>query len=288
MWMRMATAAALALTLGACSTAPTRVALDRESKQKFDDVVVVNTVYQDEMIVRAAAPGASAAMGGGLIGALIDSKVGEGRQNTIDQAMAPFYSAVDDLDFRARLTASLKTALADKVPLKIVTVEQVRRPMGRDGLAALQARFEQGGRGALTLMTSYTFTPDYRVLTATTTAVMRRNGVEQPLFLNTYTYLSRRLGEGGAGSIAEWTAGGGARYRNTIDQAAEQIAAMLQLDLASAPVDPAGAPRVTLARGDGVAKPVAGPQLASGAGRAIVRDADGHLFSLPQTTGGQP
>lgn len=284
MWMRVTSAATLALTLSACATAPTRVAFDQGAKS-FDEVAVLNQVYQDEIIVRAASSGAAAA--GGLIGALVESKVGEGRQNTIDLTMAPFYSAVDDLDFRARLTASLKTALSAKAPFKVATVEQLGRPVPMSAIESRRVTLEKDGRGMLTLMTFYTFTPDYRVLTVTSTANMRKTGAEKPLYLNTYSYQSQPLGGGGAASVVAWAANGGAQYRTAVDQAVEQIAMMLQLDLAAEPVEPAGAPRVTLARSDGVGKPVAGPRLAGGGGRAIVRDADGHLFSLPESNGGQ-
>ncbi|NHZ90925.1 hypothetical protein F2P45_18135 [Massilia sp. CCM 8733] len=76
---------------------PTRVALDPAAKE----------LTQDEIIVRAEAFGAGAALGGGLIGAFIGSKVAESRQNTIHGTLAPFYASVDDYDFRSHYVQAL-------------------------------------------------------------------------------------------------------------------------------------------------------------------------------------
>ena len=82
MLTRTITAGALALVLGACAS-PTRVAFDPALRQKLVEVQVLDVLPQDEVIVRAPAAGASLALGGGLIGAVIDSKIGESRQNEL-------------------------------------------------------------------------------------------------------------------------------------------------------------------------------------------------------------
>lgn len=271
--------AGLAVALSACGSMATRVALDPAAKQKLQDVRVVNIVAQDEIVMRAESIGAP---GGGLLGAVIGSKVDEGRQNTIQELIAPFYASVDNYDFRPRLTEALSGVLGEGATAKFGAIE----PSSAVSMAELTARQRAltGQQGLMNIRTSYTFTPDYRTLMVTTNAGMGVAGTEQPAYLNTFYYVSAPVGNGGADSLRVWSENQGGRYREAANEAAKQVAAMLKLDLAASATDPAGLPTIPMPAipgwhsGAGIKVPV----LQTQAGRSIVRVANGHLYSIAQ------
>lgn len=281
MTLRLLFAGLLALSLVACGT-PQRVALDATTKQTIQQINVSNIVGQDEIIVRAEAYGASAALGGGLIGALIDSKVAESRQNTIQGTLNPFYASVDDFDFRGELQNALTTALQQGSPIKVTAVEMayLSKP---DVTAARRVALGASG-GLLELGTAYTFSPDFKRFMASTRASMQLPGKEQPVYLNTFFYESPAVGSGGASSLQEWAANQGAQYRTSARDAIAQLIAMLKLDLMSGATDPASAAKasVTLAAPPNMV--ITGAVLETSVDRTIVRAANGNLYSTKQST----
>ena len=114
-----------------------RLALEPATKQKLNEVKVLSVLPQDEVIVRAETYGASAALGGGLIGAMIDSKVAEGRQNTVQGMMASFYGSVDDFDYRPSFQKALSATLSTHMPGKFAGwgAESVKAWSGNQGVA---------------------------------------------------------------------------------------------------------------------------------------------------------
>lgn len=265
---RNITAAALALLLTACGSIPARIALEPATKQNLKEVKVLSVLGQDEVIVRAEAFGASAALGGGLIGAVIDSKVAESRQNTLQDLMAPFYQSVDDYDFRTRFEQALAAALKENTPVKFAPLERSALiPMQRDitsHVAALPA-----GSGQMYVFTTYNFTGDFGRLDVKTYVEMKMPGVDVPVFKNTYTYQSRQSGAVHADSIKAWSNNTGASYRATMDEAVSELVKMLQLDLAASAAEPKAADKFNVS------------VLASSATRKITRDAIGNLLSEP-------
>lgn len=282
MLKRLSTMAVLALILGACAMPPKRVALSPETKQGLESVQALNILAQDEIVVRAEAYGASAAMGGGLIGAIIDSKVAESRQNDLQASLAPFYASVDDFNFRPRFEAVIASTLASGMPVKFGPLQRSALPLTQDETVN-RAKALQAGMGQLFVNTAYSFTPDFSRIDVMTRAEIRVPGSEAPVYLNTFQYQSRPQGAGGAASIMAWSANGGAAYRGTLDEAAREIGRMLALDLAAGTADPADAPRVMLQKvGSPVNLPISGSVLAASADRRIVRHTDGTLYSLAQ------
>lgn len=272
------TAAAFALALSACGGLPPRIALDAAAAQKLQEVKVASVLGQDEIVVRAVSAGSA---GGGLLGAVIASKIDESRQNTIQALIAPFYASVDDYDFRPRLNQALGAALGDGSPLKFGAVEQV--PVMSYAEMNSRQKALTGQQGLMDIRTSYTFSTDYRNLLVTTRASMAVAGAEQPAYLNTFTYISAPVGGGGSDSLGGWTENKGGRYRDAINEAAQQVAAMLKLDLAAGATVPAGLSTANLPNVPGLyldMKPA--PVLVAQQGRVIVRNAVGQLYSIAQ------
>lgn len=275
-------AVGLAVLLSACGTVPTRVALDPATSARLTQVHVYDVVPQDEVIVRAAANGASAALGGGLIGALIDSKVNESRQNTIQSTLNPFYAAVDDFDFRSRFAKALDGALRADTPLKFGPIEH-------SSLLAFPAQITTrtnatgAGKGLLYLTSFYTFSPDYKQLLVTTSVRMAQSGDEKVLFMNAYNYFSAPVGAGNAESLSAWGDQQGLAYRKAADDAIDQIMKMIKFDLLASATDPANLPTAVLPLPSGTpGKTATVPVVLAEKGRVIVRSANGYLHSIPQ------
>lgn len=272
-------AAGVVLVLSGCGSMATRIHLDPVAKQKLGEVQVLNVVAQDEIVMRAESIGGA---GGGLIGAVIASKVDEGRQNTIQDLMSPFYASVDNYDFRPRLSEAIAGVLGEGAPANFKPVEQATVLSPAD-LSARQ-RALTGQQGLMNINTSYTFTPDYRNLMVTTRAGMGMAGAEQQAYLNTFYYVSSAVGTGGADSLKAWSENQGLRYREAANDAAKQVATMLKLDLAAGPTDAAGLPTIAMPVINGwiggAGKQV--PVLQLQGGRSIVRQLNGHLYSVVQ------
>lgn len=283
MLKRIVIAGALALGLGACASPP-RVPFDAADRQKLVEVRVLDVVPQDEIIVRAAPVGASAALGGGLLGAIIDSKVGESRQNDLQATLAPFYSSVDDFNLRAQFQRSLSTTLTQEKSVRFGEIQHAAQPILN---ADLQQRRKALGddRGLMLSATSYTFSPDFTRLSMTTQVDLSQPGKDKPVFLNTYTYQSAQTGNGGAASLQAWAANNGERYRNAANEGIAQIMKMLSIDLASGPAAPAASPKVMLTSYGNVNVQVNGDVLVREPNRVIVRHTDGTMYSLPHAGG---
>jgi hypothetical protein len=280
---KMLLAFGLGVGLSACGSIPTRIALAPVTKQKLTEFQVVSVIPQDEIVLRAISPGAGVALGGGLIGAIIDSKVGESRQTVLQEAIAPFYASVDDFDFRAVYKQAMTTSLADAAAVKIGAVRHASLLLSNADVSA-RSKLLPADQGFLFMLTSYTFTPDYRFLTVSSYAQISTAASETPVFMNRYSYVSAALGDGGSASLAAWGSGNGARYRAVANEAAEQLMAMLKLDLASGATDAAGLRQIPFLAAGAIAPatPPQVPVLQALQARAIVRTADGNLHSLPQ------
>lgn len=276
------TAGAAVLILSACASAPSRVALEPATKQTITDVEVLSMLTQDEVIVRAPANGASLALGGGLLGAMIDSKVAESRQNALQATMKPFYSATDDINFAKQFEQALSTTLSNGMPVKMGQVKHTGLMMlARD--AQTRAQTLPAGKGHMLIRTSYAFTPDFSRLDVNSWVEIRVPANDQPVFVNTFFYQSKPQGAGGDASIKVWSADKGAAYRATLEEATREITNMLALDLAASATDPADVPKAKLDMVEGAGrKPIEGNVLATNAGRQIIRNTAGNLYSLPQ------
>lgn len=276
------TAGTIILILSACASAPSRVALEPATKQTMTDVEVLSVLAQDEVIVRAPAAGASAALGGGLIGAFIDSKVAESRQNALQATMKPFYSATDDINFGRQFEQALSTTLSNGMPIKTGPIKHTGLNMPASD-ARMRAQTLPAGKGHMLIRTSYAFTPDFSRLNVNSWVEIRVPANDKPVFVNSFFYQSKPQGAGGEQSVKVWSADKGAAYRAALDEATREITSMLALDLAASATDPASVPKAKLDLIEGAGrKPIEGNVLATNAGRQIIRNTAGNLYSLPQ------
>jgi len=284
MLTRTIMAGALALSLAACGTTPMRVPFDPLAKSKLGEVQVFGLLAQDEIVVR---PPPTGSVGGGLIVAIIDSKIGESRQNDLQAALAPFYASVDDFDFRSQFNTALGATLAQDKSIRFGQIVQAsQRPSDselnkrRDALPA--------GSALMFCITDYTFSPDFTRMSIVTTIQMKQPGSKESMFKNTYLYQSASLGKGGGESLKAWAENKGARYREAAGEGSAQIAKMIGLDLAAGAGEPTQPVLATTYLETTGNLDIKGAVLVSEADRVIVRSSIGTLFSMPHNVGGQP
>ncbi|MDR7306288.1 hypothetical protein [Rhodoferax saidenbachensis] len=282
MFKRLLMGGCVVLLLSACASAPTRTALSADAKKELSRTEAHIFVPQDEVIVRAQAGGVSAAMGGGLIGALIDSNIAKGRQNTIQGALEPFYASVDDVDVRKHLVNALSAGLGSDFAINVDTVRGSAVALVGSALDAKKAAL-QPGKGFMQIGTTYTFSPDFSRLNMSTHVDLWQGGKSVPVYSNNFFYQSAAVSNSGADALGLWSKDNGERYRKAVSQAADQIAKMIRMDISAPSTESAPAKSLTVASMDapGTFK-ITGPVLDTQADRTIMRNADGFLYSVPQ------
>lgn len=219
-------------SLAACSTSK-YVPLNPTEKASLNSIEVRGWLPQDEMHVVAKSPGASAALGGGLIGAIIDSQVAKGRQADLHAITDPFYAAVDDVDFRSTFWAAMGPQV------KSTFGDQVRTIKTNPGATDLrEAKKDLEGmsptQGMLVMHTRYVFADNYTNLLSSTSIDLYRGGNPTPIFSNVYHYKSRSPEHS---HIGAWSAQQGKVYRAAVQEAAAATAGMLALDFKHPRVD---------------------------------------------------
>ncbi|MES2536669.1 MAG: hypothetical protein V4632_12435 [Pseudomonadota bacterium] len=275
----------LPLFLVACSNLPKYVAMDSRTKSSLGEVGILSVIPQDEIIVVAANPGVTAAMGGGLIGALIDSQIAKNRQNDIQKVVEPFYAAIDDVDFRklmwAAFAPSLHTAFDGKIS-EIRNTPLSMTPQERDQRIASLAP----GKSFMYIGSNYSFTRDLTQLNVITSVDLWTGGRPEQVYSNVFNYRSAAV-ENKTAPMTAWADDGGKRYRAAIGESIREMVGMFQVDLKHPRLEGVDQGRSAPVRN--VTVPIAsgaypltitGPVLAEQGNRIIVRHADGRLYSL--------
>lgn len=230
----MKTLLSLAVALVALSGCNTwmPVLLDQSEAKTLKSVVrVKNTVWQDELVIRAPGLGATGAAGGGLLVALIDSKVNEGRQSELQDRFAAFYAPVDDYDFRGQLATMIEQTLTTRTPLKFDKFEHSARLTSEsDVLKELEALTND--QAFMSISSSYTLTPDFKRLNIAIGIDLIRGGSAAPIHSNVYIYQSDSV-DPGVDPIQAWSENGGKLYRETMNKGLVELGNMISTDLSS-------------------------------------------------------
>lgn len=271
---------ASASLLGACG-GPQRVQLSDATLAQIKEIEVHNAVGQDEIVVRPEAFGGGYPVGG-LIGALVQSKVSDSQQSNIHGSIEPLYASIDDVDVRRQLGRALEEGLKTGMSLPPTRVTTTPVLMNNDALLAARTGLTEH-RALLSVVSAYTFSPDYSRVEMTAMADLYQAGKPEPVYSNVYYYHSTPVGESSR-ALSLWGAGGGEKYRKAIDDAAQQVTLMITLDLAARGVE-TGAPATASYRmgPQRIPATASGPRLLEQPGRVIFRNvADGRVFSIAQ------
>lgn len=269
-WLRRGLLAGACLLLAACAPM-THKALTAEAQGRIRDVHVQVVLPQEGFTFSAASPNVSAALGGGLIGALIDSSVQKSRQEGMRGQVQPVLDQLIEADFRTEASAVLAQAVSE-FPLKIARAEVV--PVVPSAKEQERILAGEPPRGAyLQVIMQYAYSFDTRVLTTRSAVRLWQNGEKDPAFLGACIYQGAPLPSESAGLLPA--------LRSQMRDAVAHTLRLAALDIRH-PSAQGSAPRqpFTLKAATGVSVPLQGEVLASDDKYRFMRTADGALFSV--------
>lgn len=282
--LRLVATLSVALLLTACA-APMRASLTPEQRGKITGLTAHVVVVQDEVIAAVEASNVSAALGGGLIGAMIDSKVTNNRVNESQQALGPFYAAIEDVDYRQEFNGSIERGLAG-YPIKVGKVTTTPRALSDAKLTQLRKDL-QPGQALLVISPRYTLSMDFRSFDSESVVTIwlrpEASDSRMPSQRGVLHYQSAPVGPGGRESLAQWAAKDAAAFRDVMRESiAETVRmVMLDIDVAASSAPPAKDLR-SFAFNFGAGKgEIKGTVLKSENGRTILLGSDQKLYSLP-------
>lgn len=284
--LRFVAVLSVALLLSACA-APMRANLTPEQRSKINELTAYVIVVQDEVIAAVQPSNVSGALGGGLIGAVIDSKVTNSRVNESQQLLGPFYAAIEDVDYRKEFNESIQRGLSG-YPIKVGKFTTTPRVLRRDALNQLRSEL-QPGQALLVISPRYTLTPDFRTFDSEADVAiwLKSDDSNMPGQRGVLHYQSAAVGPGGGASLALWGAQNGARFRDVIRESIAETVRMVMLDIDVAPVMAANSQDIkafpyNFGTRQGA---ISGQVLKAGDARIILLGADQKLYSLPNPAG---
>lgn len=278
----------IALLLGACATSvPMRSSLTPEQRGKITELSAYVFVVQDEVIAAVQPSNVSGALGGGLIGAIIDSKVTNSRVNESQMALGPFYAAIEDVDYRKEFKDSVERGLSS-YPIKVGKFSTTPRALTDAKLTQLRNEL-QSGQALLVISPQYSLSMDFRSFDAQSVVTIwlkpTASDSNMPSQRGVLHYQSSPMGSGGKKSLAMWSAQNAAAFRDVMRESIAETVRMVMLDIDTPPAttgsEKSGELKsfvFNLGSGNGQIK---GQVLKASDGRVIVLGTDQKLYSLP-------
>jgi hypothetical protein len=285
--IRFAALLVAAALLGGCAS-PLRMTLTAEQRASIQSLETKVVVIQDEVIVDVRPSNATGAgMMFGLVGALIttaiDSSVTNSRMKSAQELMVPFYTSIEDLDYRREFASALQASAADQ-PFKMSSItatpmsftdEQLRK--WRNALPA--------GQNLMLVVPRYRLSADFRTFdTETWVTIWDKGAQDQPINRSVLRYQSTPQGAGDAPSVLAWSANNAAAFRNAIRESLAETMDMMQADLKLGSTEgKAQAVREFPFLDNGALTQVRGSLVKEQGDRVRVLGEDGRLYSLPKS-----
>lgn len=233
-------APAMAWLLGGC--APFHKPLAADARARIDQVELRAVVAQETFMFTAQNPNVSAALGGGLIGALIDSSVQQSRQKDMAPQIQSMLGALLEVDYRREATAAVdEFQRAAGFPLKLGSAQVLA---GMPGKKAHEARIAATSKSPayLLLWVHYELSPDLSVFSTRSTAQLWQDGKPEPSYRAGVVYQTRLNGAARDAAMKRLTENQGAKLRAMMRDSMYESLRMIAVDLAAVPVA-AGAAR---------------------------------------------
>jgi hypothetical protein len=264
--------------------APQYIPLTQDNAAKIRKVDVRSVVVQDEVIAKADPSMVSAAMGGGLIPALVDASITRARQERLQTAMEAFYAAVEDYDFRADYWPQLTRLLQEGYPLKVVKITTTPRTLSSKERQQIVPNL-QPEEAYLLLLTDYYLSTDLRSLNVSTVANLWVKGQDSPVYKNRMTYQSKALPVDGEQAAKAWATDNGKPFYDKLKEGIRETLAMLSLDAKPSMPVQTKPEQVKVEYNFGQGAPASrhsmqGTLVEKRGDRYVIRDAAGQLYSL--------
>lgn len=223
--------------LGAC--APFHKPLTPEARARITEVDLRVVVAQETFMFTAQGPNVSAALGGGLIGALIDSSVQRSRQKDMASQIQATVGPLLDVDYRVEATAAVDALQRTSAfPLKLNSAQVLAgMPVRRDH----QARMAAAGKSPayLLMWVHYEIAPDLSVFSTRSTVQLWQDGTTEPTYRSGVVHQTRLKGDTREALMKGLTDNQGARLRALMRDSMQESLRMVAADLAAPPASAA-------------------------------------------------
>jgi hypothetical protein len=218
------------IALGAC--APFHKPLAPEARARITAVDLRVIVAQETFMFTAQSPNVSAAMGGGLIGALIDSSIQRSRQNEMASQIQATVGPLLDVDYRAEATAAVDALQGNSAfPLKLSSAQVLA---GMPGRRAHEARIAAAGTSPayLLMWVHYELAPDLSVFSTRSTVQLWQDGTSEPTYRVGVVYQTRLKGDTRDALMRRLTDHQSTRLRTLMRESMQESLRMVAADLA--------------------------------------------------------
>lgn len=271
--------------LQGCVTGDKRTPFTAQTVQSITSANSYNLVIQDEVRPAVDISNVAGAMGGGLIGAIVDSSINKSRNRSAQEVMNEFYALTQDHDFRAHVAADFNAALASALPLKVAQAPAEFILLSNKARAQ---RINKLAAGEVLIYSSsfYGFVDNSKELVTESVVYVyakpaKRTKSVKPIYFNRFVYLSESKGSGPEDSISLWSANKGEVFREEIRKSTAAVAELIAMDM-NARVDkfcgrPVKASMVFL----GQVAPGNATLVKENGDRTWVQAASGELYSVP-------
>ena len=271
-----------------CVSVPQYVPLERGAEKQITNTTVHLALRQDEIIITAQPSNVSAAAGGGLIAAMIDSKIVANRQESLQLAVEPLYDSIDDYNYRSAYWAALEPQLRDSFKVNLSKIRKSPRVLAKPELDEIRQALKPN-EAFMYVNSSYTFNADFSSLNVVTGINIWRGGNEVPIYTNAMEYNSAQVGPGGATSIQKWSENTGKLYREKMAEGIAETVKMVRLDMEKPryPDTEVGVAKKASATGKKYFNAersieITGEPLDEQPSRLVLRNPVGRLFSVPR------
>lgn len=281
---------ALSVLLSLCACAPFSpihkplASADRAQVQELDVRVVV---AQESFMFSAQPPGMSAALGGGLVGALIDSSVQQSRQKAMSAEVQAIVGPLLDYDYRVEAGKALEAFEASNAtpaapaalaafPLKIRS-SQVLAAMPPKPEHEARIAATRGGPAYMVLLLQYALEPGLGAFTTRTSALLWQDGRSEPSYRASVIFQTPIGGTARAAVLRRLTADDGQVLRAVMRESLAQTLHAVAMDIAGARSAGVKTARFNV---NGSWVTLAGRSFDEQPGRVLFRDEDGALYSV--------
>ncbi|MET3498100.1 hypothetical protein [Variovorax boronicumulans] len=248
---------------------------DRARVQSVDVRLVV---AQESFMFSAQAPGLSAATGGGLIGALIDSSVQQSRQKEMSAEVQAIVGPLLDYDYRDEAGLAFGELLAEPTsfPLKIAS-SQVLAAMPDKAVHEARIAATKTGPAYLVLLLQYALEPGLGAFTTRTSAFLWQAGNSEPSYRSATIFQTPLGGGARATVIRRLTANDGQVLKAVMRDSVKQTLHVLGMDIAGAR---SGGIRTARFNVNGTWFTLAGQSFDELPGRVVFRDQDNAMYTV--------
>lgn len=159
------------ILVSACAVTPNNY-IDQEARLHIDNVDAYLAVTQDEIYADIVRSNTTAAAGGGLLFALIDTGIDNSRTKNAEKLITPIRDSLLDYDYAQLLQTDIQAALA-KIEWMSIKDVSLERTVG-DG--HILKKVEESKSSAVFFMTAdYKLTPNFDGVTTSISAIMFPN-----------------------------------------------------------------------------------------------------------------